>query len=124
MSLLTNPDGTVKVYATVDDEDEKILAAYNGVGQAMKGTAELKAAGATNAVYYNLTHATCPAWLKAAIRSDAAYCEGRASEFEARAKALRANAVKANNEAAEYELQAQFWRLDIPSGDVPTGPKM
>ncbi|CAH1692599.1 conserved hypothetical protein [Hyphomicrobiales bacterium] len=124
MSLLTNPDGTVKVYATVDDQEEKILAAYNGVGSAMRGTKEIKAAGATNAVYYNLTHSTCPAWLKAAVRTDAAYCEGRAAAFEARAKALRAKAASLNTEAADHELAAQFWRLDIPSEDVPSGPKM
>lgn len=124
MSMLTNPDGTVKSYATVDDQDETILAAYNGINNALRGTAELKAAGAANAVHYNLTHSTCPAWLKAAIRADAAYCEGRAAQLEARAKALREKATHFNNEAADHELAAQFWRLDIPAEDVPSGPKM
>lgn len=124
MSMLTNPDGTVKTYVTVDDQEEKILAAYNGFATAKKGTDELIAGGAKNATLHNLTHTpTCPDWLKAAVRADPDYCAGRAADFEARANALRAQAVKLNSEAADHDLKAQLWRADMEACEPASGPR-
>ena len=118
MSIFVNDDGTLKTYAVVITSQKKVIAAFNWVGEAAKckgnaqdsGDAEMLKGGTEDIELHNLTHPKCPDWLQELVRSDPAYCAGKAKKYDAFAAGLRAKAAKLVAEATEYEASAAEWR--------------
>lgn len=121
MSLLVDPDGSLKNYVVVNTREETVLAAYNWVGEAGKGMKELAKGGVSDLALYNITH-SCPDWLKEWVRSDSEYCSRKADGIEKRAAALRRQAANLLDQAEEMERRAAKWRELSRPDEAPIGP--
>lgn len=106
----TNADGSCRFYAIIDPRAERVVATFNWSGEA--GWALDKIAKTPDACLelHNLTHPACPAWLKAAIRRDKAYCLSKAAELAKHAATARAKAAKLIEAAEAADRRADEWR--------------
>jgi hypothetical protein len=109
MSMLVRNGKDPVVYVICDEHVMVLVDAFSTIGEAVRRRDALQLDGRKHLALHNLTHSTCPEWVKNLVNADPEYCDARAQHIQERADGMRRAAAEKMAEAARLEAMAQEW---------------